>query len=198
MHDKATSGLAAWNPAVGRWGGMTWLLPGGVGGKLWRPLLSILGLALGFLGLGAQPAWAASGIYPPGAAHEESHYQVQATGSTVIVHMTALHAPVQHQARQRPTLLFRVPAALRPAVPVAWEVEGWPVRADGAPALDRVGPRRFTLQVGSDGAVRYVNNAQVDHVGYLRYAATLAWPVAGPCPACATAVTKCGPPSWRP
>ncbi len=130
--------------------------------------------------------WTATGTYPPGAAHEGSHYQLHTSGPTVILHLTAVHAPVQHQARQQPTVLWQVPADLRPATPVTWEVEGWPVRADGTPDPNWPRPHRFTLQVDPDGAMRYVNNAQVDHVGYLRYTTTLVWPVAGAVPGVCT------------
>ena len=126
--------------------------------------------------------WKAAGTYPPGAVHEGIRYQLHASGPTVILHLTAVQAPVHHQARQQPTVLWQVPEELRPATPVTWEVEGWPVLADGAPDPDWPGPHRFTLQVDPDGAVHYVNNAQVDLEGYLRFAATLVWPPAGAAP----------------
>ena len=109
---------------------------------LWQYLLVALGL---WLGLEGQPVWATSGIYPTGAGHEESHYQLQAIGPTVLLNLTAVHAPVQHQARQKPTILLHVPKAWRPAALVSWEVEGWPVLVDGRPDPQGTGTHVFTL-----------------------------------------------------
>ena len=120
----------------------------------------------------------AEGIYGDLAAHHHGSYRLQVIGPTVLLNLTAVHAPVQHQARQKPTVLLRVPDAWRPDAPVTWQVEGWPVLADGTPDPQGQGPHVFTLQVDPHGDVSYVDSAQLEPVGYLRYAATLAWPVA--------------------
>ena len=48
--------------------------------------------------------------------------------------------------------------------------------------LGGAGPHVFMLQLDTLGAVPYVDGAQLDPVGYLRYAVTLAWPLADAVP----------------
>jgi len=128
----------------------------------------------------------AAGAYPPEAAPEGSRYHLHTSGPTVLLHLTAVHALVQPPARRPSPVLWRAPADLRPAGPVAWEVEGWPVRADGTPDPARPGPRRFTLQMDPEGALRYGPDAPADPGDYLRYTALLTWPVAGADPGVCT------------
>ena len=153
----------------------------------WRAVSLLAGVIGGWLVFGLCPglAYAAHEISEPQGGtfdHPEEHwggrYTLIRTGPTVTATFSTTRSPVQHYARQAPTVLFTLPAGYRPGTPVVWEVEGFPVQSDGDPGTSPE-PRRFRLQVGPAGTVRYVDDAGVDGVGYLRYTVTLAWPAAG-------------------
>ena len=146
--------------------------------KRWRWML--LALALG-LGLGGRPVWATGGIiYPLGGYHGMGQYQLQVIGPSVLLNLTARNAPArQYQTGQKPTVLFHLSETWWPAAPVTWEVEGWPVLSDGTPDPQRTGPHVFTLQVDTQGVVRYLDSDQLGTAEFVRYRTTLAWPVPG-------------------
>ena len=120
--------------------------------------------------------------YENQVAHWEGTYRLEQWGSTIGAVLTSSRSPVQHYARQQPEILFTLPLGYRPALDLDWEVEGWPVTADGLPTADPAVHRTFTVRVSKDGTVRYLDNQQVEGVGYLRYTARLAWPRAGTAP----------------
>lgn len=140
----------------------------------------LLALVLG-LGLGGQPVRATAGIiYPLGGYHGMGQYQLQVMGPSVLLNVTAKNAPArQYQTGQKPTVLFHLPETWWPAAPVTWEVEGWPVLSDGSPDPRGTGPHVFSLQVDTQGVVRYLDSAQLRTAEFVRYRTTLAWPVSG-------------------
>lgn len=105
--------------------------------------------------------------------------QLEVQGKSVYITMQTVRSPVQYLARQQPDVLFTVPEGFRPAMPMTWEVTGWHVGEEGKSDPARREVQVFRMQVDSDGHVRYVNDAGVDGVGYLRYRTNLAWPLAG-------------------
>ncbi|MCY3659455.1 MAG: hypothetical protein OXG36_10605 [Caldilineaceae bacterium] len=140
----------------------------------------LLVLALG-LGLGGRPVSAMAGIiYPLGGYHGMGQFQLQVIGPSVLLNVTAKNAPArQYQTGQKPTILFHLPETWRPATPVTWEVEAWPVLSDGTPDPQGTGPHVFTIQVDTQGVVRYLDSAQLGTAEFVRYQTTLAWPVSG-------------------
>ena len=128
----------------------------------WRAVSLLAGVIGGWLVFGLCPglAYAAHEISEPQGGtfdHPEEHwggrYTLIRTGPTVTATFSTTRSPVQHYARQAPTVLFTLPAGYRPGTPVIWEVEGFPVQSDGAPEASPE-PRRFRLQVGPAGTVR--------------------------------------------
>ena len=109
-------------------------------------------------------------------------FKLEQKGPTIVAEFATNRSPVQHYARQQPEILFTLPPGFRPALDLNWEVKGWPVTHDGLPTADQADPRVFTVRVTRDGIVRYVDNVQVDGVGYLQYSARLAWPHAAASP----------------
>lgn len=113
------------------------------------------------------------------AANWGGRTRLEIHGNAVYASMQAARSPVQYLTRQQPEVLFTVPMGFRPASTLTWEVAGQPVQADGLPEHSRRDIRVFRMSVDPDGHVRYVDDAGVDGVGYLRYRTVLAWPLAG-------------------
>ena len=96
-------------------------------------------------------------------------------GTTVTANFSSPRSPVQYYARQDPQPQFVVPEGFRPTRRVTQTVSGTQVTRDrrpvaGAPAAT------FDLAFGTDGEMRYVDNAKVDHLGYVNYSVThLTW-----------------------
>ncbi len=121
----------------------------------------------------------ASGRYLNLATNWEGRWAVSKRDTTVTASFGSVRSPVQYYARQRPEDLFVLPAGFRPTAPVQHTVpDGRHVNTDGTDHVSGL-PARFDLTVGQDGAVRYLNDHQVDHVGYLAYQVTgLEWQTA--------------------
>ncbi len=116
-----------------------------------------------------------SGAYDNLTEHQAGWYLLQRTGERVTATFATIRSPVQHWARQDPQPLFFVPFGYRPPVPVLRDVEGQPVQADGSPDPAHPNLRLFRLRVDPDGAVRYMDDAGVDEVGYLAYTLNTGW-----------------------
>ena len=120
-----------------------------------------------------------SGVYAHPTEHHRSRFALRRTGETVTGILSTARSPVQHYARQAPSVLFVVPPGYRPSEPVVIEVqEAQHVDAGGHVLDDSPERQTFRLRVEPDGTVRYVDDAGVDEVGYLSYAVAVAWPTA--------------------
>ena len=101
-------------------------------------------------------------------------FQLSRGGSYVTASLSTARSPVQYFARQEPSILFTVPEEFRPAVKVTREVTGWPVQSD-ATAIEAALPREFRIEFTPAGEVRYVDDAVLDDVGFLRYQLVTSW-----------------------
>ncbi len=98
----------------------------------------------------------------------DGRWSVTKSGRTATLGFGGPRSPVQYYARQNPQPQFVLPEAFRPTATVERTVTGTEVdehRRDlpGSPSVT------FTVRVEPDGEVRYVDNSQVDHVGFVRY-----------------------------
>ena len=117
-----------------------------------------------------------TGLYRDQGAHREGNFALQRTEQTVTLHLGTVRSPVQHFARQAPVDLFTVPEGYRPTEIVFLEVTALrPVDVGGGPLDEPPVTEVFRVQVMPEGAVRYVDDAGVDEVGYLAYTATGQW-----------------------
>ncbi len=91
------------------------------------------------------------------------------TGRTVTATFGSIRSPVQYHARQQPEDLLVLPAGFQPVTRQDIRVTGTHVHAHGT-AFASEATARFTLQVFPSGTVRYQDDVELDHVGYLRYA----------------------------
>ena len=107
-----------------------------------------------------------------------SRYRLQRTGATVIARLEVESSPVHFFARTQSSTLFVIPPEFRPAEEIVWEVVGWPVDNEGPVATQFSSPSRFRLRITPEGDVSYVDDSGVDGVGHLKYAVSLAWPLA--------------------
>ena len=119
------------------------------------------------------------GVYTHLTENWEGQVRLEVKGSAVYATFQTVRSPVQYFARAEPAILFTVPAGFRPAVPLTWDVIGQHVGTEGEPEPARREMQVFHLQVDTEGHVRYVDDAGVNGVSYLRYATRLSWPLAG-------------------
>ena len=108
------------------------------------------------------PSLTHSGTYANRVEHADGRYALQLSGARVAATFATTRSPVQYWARDVAAPLFTVPDGFRPPYPILRTVEGRPVLADGTPNPDHPEPRRFLLRVDPDGAVHYVDDAQVE------------------------------------
>ena len=114
--------------------------------------------------------------------HWDGVFRLVRQENTVTATVSVQRSSMQYQffARQQPEALFTLPAGFRPAEPIIREITD--VQAvDVAGRVQEVPVQRFDLRIMPDGAVHYVDNEKADGLGYLRYAATLTWPVGAAC-----------------
>ncbi len=95
-------------------------------------------------------------------------WAVSKAGREVTAAFQSTRSPVQWYARQNPQDLAVLPVDFRPTVTQDIPVTGVHVTDTG---VDYAGspPAPFTLRVSTTGQVRYVDGAELDHVGFLRY-----------------------------
>ncbi len=124
-----------------------------------------------------QPSTAVVGAYGNLNEHHEGRFSLNRTGDRVAATFTTMRSPVHYWARQHAEPLFYVPPDYRPPIPVIREVDGHHVLIDGTPDPAQPNPRRFQLKVDPDGAVRYVDNSDLEGVGYLAYTLETIWGV---------------------
>ena len=110
----------------------------------------------------------AAGAYRNLVTNPDGRWAVWKSGTTVTANFSSPRSPVQYYARENRQPQFVVPVGFRPTSTVTHTVTGTRVNADrtavaGAPA------ETFTLRFETDGEMRYVNNSQVDHLGYVSY-----------------------------
>lgn len=117
----------------------------------------------------------AAGTFGNQEAHHESRFSLRRAGDRIYAVLSTTRSPVQYWARQNPEPLFFVPTDYRPPVSVIREVEGRHVLIDGTPDPAQPHPRRFQLQVKPDGSVWYVDDSNIDGVGYLSYDLETMW-----------------------
>lgn len=143
----------------------------------WHRIVPFLGLLPALLGPDAALAAESSprqGTYANQSVHHQGTWQLTRTGNWVTAILGSVCSPVQYHARQQPTVLFTVPPGFRPRQAMTVTVaDAWPVD-DQCQSL-AVPSRAFGLHVDTDGAVRYLDDARLDGVGYLAYTLTTAW-----------------------
>ncbi len=123
-------------------------------------------------------AVSSEGVYLNLAVNHDGAWKVKKSGTKVTATCSSSRSPVQYFARQRPEDLWTVPAGFRPTQIVTATVTGARhVNSNGSDHASTA-THSFDLQVAKDGAVRYVDNGKVDHVGFLRYNATFSWETA--------------------
>ncbi len=110
----------------------------------------------------------ASGPFHNLATNPDGHWKVWKKGRIVTVDFSSPRAPVQYYARQQPQSQFILPVGFRPMRQVIHRVKGTRVHANrekvkDAPQAD------FDLTIDTNGEVRYVDNAQVNDLGYVDY-----------------------------
>ena len=112
------------------------------------------------------------------SVHWEGYWDLARSGNTVTGTFGSTRSAVQYAARQNPMVLFTLPADYRPASTYNYTVTG--ARHKNEDGTDHVSgiPHAFDLTVNTDGAMRYVDNSKVDHVGFLSYTATVSWTAA--------------------
>ena len=117
----------------------------------------------------------AAGDYRNLVTNPDGRWAVWKSGTRVTANFSSPRSPVQYYARQNPQPQFVVPEGFRPTSTVTREVTGTRVNEDRTPVPDAP-PAPFTLRFETDGEMRYVNNSQVDHLGYVSYQVThLEW-----------------------
>ena len=126
----------------------------------------------------------ASGHYLNLANSWQGSWTVSKSGTQVKAAFRSSRSPVQYLARQNPADLLVLPAGFRPKATKDIRVTGVHVTETGVD-YDQSPKQNFTLRVSTTGAVRYVDSAELDHTGYLRYeigttqsGITVSWPTA--------------------
>ena len=159
-------------PIVGRHGTPTWWqieYSSSITGWVHGNYVSTAGDAV------SVPATWTENTYLNQTLHHDSHFELERIENTVTGHFTTSRSPVQYSARQNPEDLFTVPDGFRPASAYTVTVTGARhVNSDGSDHTNTA-THSFDLTVSTNGAVRYVNNSKVDHVGYLRYRVDVSW-----------------------
>ncbi len=120
----------------------------------------------------------ASGDFRNLVTNPDGRWAVWKSGTTVTANFSSPRSPVQYYARQNPQPQFGLPVGFRPTSQVTHTVTGTRVNEDRTPVVNAQ-PAPFDLTIGTDGEMRYVNNAKVDHLGYVSYSVThLQWETA--------------------
>ncbi len=117
----------------------------------------------------------AAGDYRNLVTNPDGRWAVWKSGTTVTANFSSPRSPVQYYARENLQPQFVVPVGFRPTRTVTHQVTGTRVNADRT-AVAGAPPESFTLRFETDGEMRYVNNSQVEHLGYVSYSVThLTW-----------------------
>ena len=116
----------------------------------------------------------ASGDFRNQETNPDGHWEVWENGTTVTAAFSSQRSPVQYYARQNPQPQFVLPTDSRPARQVTHTVTGTRVQEDRTP-VSNAQPAIFDLTIGTNGEVRYVDNAKVDDLGYVSYYVHLTW-----------------------
>ena len=95
-------------------------------------------------------------------------WAVSKAGREVTAAFQSTRSPVQWYARDNVRDLAVLPAAFRPTVTQNIRGAGVHVTEAGVD-YPQSAPAPFTLRVSTTGQVRYVDGAELDHVGFLRY-----------------------------
>ena len=106
------------------------------------------------------------GPYDDPAAHHGGAYVLQRTGSQVSAQIRTTRSPVQHYARQKPQVLFIVPAGFRPARRVKREVTALrAVDAQGRALVEPPVTQSFRVQVDPDGVAGSAGSGRQGRTG---------------------------------
>ena len=118
---------------------------------------------------------AAAGAYRNLVTNPDGRWAVWKSGTTVTANFSSPRSPVQYYARENRQPQFVVPVGFRPTRTVTHQVTGTRVNADRT-AVAGAPPDSFDLRFETDGEMRYVDNAKVEHLGYVSYSVThLTW-----------------------
>ena len=118
---------------------------------------------------------AAAGAYRNLVTNPDGRWAVWKSGTTVTANFSSPRSPVQYYARENRQPQFVVPVGFRPTRTVTHQVTGTRVNADRT-AVAGAPPESFDLRFETDGEMRYVDNAKVEHLGYVSYSVThLTW-----------------------
>ena len=117
----------------------------------------------------------AAGAYRNLVNNPDGRWAVWKSGTTVTANFSSPRSPVQYYARENRQPQFVVPVGFRPTSTVTHTVTGTRVNADRT-AVVGAPPESFDLRFETDGEMRYVDNAKVEHLGYVSYSVThLTW-----------------------
>ena len=119
---------------------------------------------------------AASGAYRNLVTNPDGRWAVWKSGTTVTANFSSPRSPVQYYARENRQPQFVVPVGFRPTATVTHTVTtGARVHEDRTPVAGAP-PESFSLTFNPRGEMHYVNNRQVDHLGFVSYSVThLRW-----------------------
>ena len=117
----------------------------------------------------------AAGDYRNLVTNPDGRWAVWKSGTTVTANFSSPRSPVQYYARENLQPQFVLPVGFRPTATVTHTVTGTRVNADRT-AVAGAPPESFDLRLETDGEMRYVDNAKVEHLGYVSYSVThLTW-----------------------
>ena len=131
-----------------------------------------------------------NGVFANLAVNHDGRFTLARTADLVSATFSSSRSPVQYLARQSPAVLFVVPKGFRPAAAETWTVSGARHVTEKGEFTADASESPFMITVGLDGAVTYVNNAMVDHLGYMRFSVSVTWSV----PAAITTPAQPAPP----
>ena len=122
----------------------------------------------------AEPTAIQRGEFDNLEVHPKGQYHLWRQGTQVTATFSSIGSAVQYVVRQKPQVLFTVPAGFRPATTEMREVEGWPVKEGWLDTAVLI-PTRFRVQIAASGAVRYLDGPELSEVGHLAYVLDTTW-----------------------
>ncbi len=117
----------------------------------------------------------ASGDFRNLVTNPDGRWAVWKAGTTVTANFSSPRSPVQYYARENRQPQFVLPVGFRPTATVTHTVTGTRVNENRTPVANAQ-PATFDLTIGTNGEMRYANNAKVNGLGFVSYSVThLTW-----------------------